>query len=356
MREILNDIERWQEEGKTVAIATVVKVYGSGPRPLGSRLAVSSEGEMVGSVSGGCVEGAVVEEARGVMKTGQPKLVKFGITDEQAWTVGLTCGGEIEVFVEGEGDWGQAPGDLSPISLSQEFVRSLKSDQLVAFCTVIVGPQLARKMLIWPDGQTHGDLGSPDLTRQVSQHTKDLLQQQKSERMAFDVDGDKSEVFIEVFPPPPRLIIIGAVHAAIPLITFAKELGFRTTVVDPRSAFATPQRFAHADELMVKWPQEALSASDFNEGTYLVALSHDEKLDNPALKLALENPCRYIGALGSRKTHARRMASLKEMGITDEQLSRIHAPIGLNLGGRRPAEIAVAILAQIIAIRNGVGE
>ncbi len=241
-------------------------------------------------------------------------------------------------------------------NLHQEFVSSLKNEQLVAFCTVIVGPKLGRKMLIWPDGQTKGDLGSPDLTRQVSQHAKVLLQQQKSERMAFDVDGDKSEVFIEVFPPPPRLIIIGAVHAAIPLITFAKELGFRTTVVDPRSAFATPQRFAHADELIVKWPQEALSASDFNEGTYLVALSHDEKLDNPALKLALESPCRYIGALGSRKTHARRVASLKEMGITDEQLSRIHAPIGLNLGGRRPAEIAVAILAQIIAIRNGVGE
>jgi len=241
-------------------------------------------------------------------------------------------------------------------NLHQELVHSLKKEQLVALCTVIVGPQLGSRMLIWPDGQTHGDLGSPDLTRQVSQHSEVPLQQLKSERVTFDVEGEKSEVFIEVFPPPPRLIIIGAVHAAIPLITFAKELGFRTTVVDPRSAFATPQRFAHADELMVKWPQEALSESDFNEGTYLVALSHDEKLDNPALKLALENPCRYIGALGSRKTHARRVASLKEMGITDEQLSQIHAPIGLNLGGRRPAEIAVAILAQIIAIRNGVGE
>ena len=341
MREIFKDVERWREEGKKVAIATVVKVYGSGPRPLGSRLAVSSEGEMVGSVSGGCVEGAVVEEARGVMKTGQPKLVKFGITNEEAWTVGLTCGGEIEVFVE---------EDPAPT----EFVRSLKNEELVALGTLIVGPQLGSKLLIWPDGKTQGDLGSDDLTRQVSRHAEALLQQQKSERVAFDVEGNESEVFIEVVSPPPRLIIIGAVHAAIPLITFAKELGFRTTVVDPRSAFATPQRFAHADELIVKWPQEALSATDFNEGTYLVALSHDEKLDNPALKLALESPCRYIGALGSRKTHARRVASLKEMGITDEQLSRIHAPIGLNLGGRRPAEIAVAIVGQIIAIRNGV--
>ena len=240
--------------------------------------------------------------------------------------------------------------------LHQALSRSLENDELVALGTVIVGPQLGNKMLIWPDGRTQDDLGSADLTRQVSQHAQTLFQQQKSERATLDVEGEESEVFIEIFPPPPRLIIIGAVHAAIPLITFAKELGFRTTVVDPRSAFATPQRFAHADDLIVEWPQEALSAKDFNEGTYLVALSHDEKLDNPALKLALENPCRYIGALGSRKTHGRRVASLKEMGITDEQLSRIHAPIGLNLGGRRPGEIAVAILAQIVAIRNGVGE
>jgi xanthine dehydrogenase accessory factor len=240
--------------------------------------------------------------------------------------------------------------------LHRALSSSLKNEELVALCTVIVGPQLGNKMLIWPDGRTEGDLGSADLTRQVSQQAEALFQQQKSQRVPFDVEGHGSEVFIEVFPPPPRLIIIGAVHAAIPLITFAKELGFRTTVVDPRSAFATPQRFAHSDDLIVEWPQEALSPKDFNEGTYLVALSHDEKLDNPALKLALESPCRYIGALGSRKTHARRVASLKEMGITDEQLSRIHAPIGLNLGGRRPGEIAVAILAQIIAIRNGVGE
>ncbi|MFB3068915.1 MAG: XdhC family protein [Acidobacteriota bacterium] len=238
-------------------------------------------------------------------------------------------------------------------NLHQELVHSLETEQLIALCTVIVGPGLGSKMLIWPDGQSKGDLQSADLNRQVCQHAEALFQQQKSERTSFDSDGQKSEVFIEVFPPTPRLIIIGAVHAAIPLITFAKVLGFRTTVVDPRSAFATPQRFSHADELIVKWPQEALSPSDFNEGTYLVALSHDEKLDNPALKLALESPCRYIGALGSRKTHARRVASLKEMGLTDEQLSRIHSPIGLNLGGRRPAEIAVSILAEIIALRHG---
>lgn len=337
MREILDDLEHWRAEGKKVAIATVVKVYGSAPRPLGSKLALSSAGEMVGSVSGGCVEGAVIEEAREVMETGQPKLVKFGITDEQAWAVGLSCGGEIEVFVE-------VPSDLY-----EELERCLKNEQLVALSTVIVGQGLGSKMLTFPDGQTQGDLQSSNLSRRVYE----LLKLQKSERVTFDLDGQKSEVFIEVFPPPPKLIIIGAVHVAIPLITFAKVLGFRTIVVDPRSAFATPERFSQADELMVKWPHEALTDSYFNESTYFVVLSHDEKLDNPALKLALESPCHYIGALGSRKTHARRVASLKEMGITDEQLALIHAPIGLDLGARRPEEIALAIIAQIVAVRSG---
>ncbi|MDA2939250.1 XdhC family protein, partial [Acidobacteria bacterium AH-259-A15] len=341
MREILDDLEHWRADSKKVAMATVVKVYGSAPRPLGSKLALSSAGEMVGSVSGGCVEGAVIEEAREVMQTGQPKLVKFGITDEQAWAVGLSCGGEIEVFVEVLSD------------LYQELERCLRDEQLVAISTVIVGQGLGSKMLIWPDGQTQGDLRSSDLNRRLHERAGELLKLQKSERVTFDLDGQKSEVFIEVFPPPPKLIIIGAVHVAIPLITFAKVLGFRTIVVDPRSAFATPERFSQADELMVKWPHEALTDSYFNESTYFVVLSHDEKLDNPALKLALESPCRYIGALGSRKTHARRVASLKEMGITGEQLALIHAPIGLDLGARRPEEIALAIIAQIVAVRSG---
>ena len=238
-------------------------------------------------------------------------------------------------------------------SLYDELRLCLQDEQLVALSTVIAGPGLGKRMLIWPNARTQGELGSSHLDRQIAERASELLEQQMSERVTLELDGEMTQVFIEVFPPSPKLIIIGAVHVSIPLITFAKTLGFRALVVDPRSAFATPERFAHADQLLVKWPHEVLSASDFNEATYLVVLSHDEKLDNPALKLALDGPCRYIGALGSRKTHARRVASLKEMGVTDGQLARIHAPVGLNLGGKRPEEIAVAIIAQIVAVRYG---
>jgi len=230
--------------------------------------------------------------------------------------------------------------------------QSLKKEELVALCTIITGQQLGDKLLIWPDGKTLGDLRSHSLHEKVLLQTLELFKQQKSKRCLFECDKSTSDVFIEVFPPPPKLIIVGAVHAAISLITFAKTLGFRTIVVDPRSAFANPKRFFEADELIVKWPHETLSSKDFNESTYLVALSHDEKLDNPALKLGLENPCRYIGALGSKKTHKRRMKSLKEIGVTEKQLARIHSPIGLDLGGRSPEEIAVSIIAQIVTVRN----
>lgn len=236
--------------------------------------------------------------------------------------------------------------------IHEDLLAALREERLVAQATVIAGPGLGLKMLIWPGGRTQGDLGSAELNRQAEARAARLLKKQKTERVSLDLQGEPVEVFIDVFPPPPRLILVGAVHVAIPLISLAKILGFRTKVVDPRSAFATPARFRHADELIVEWPQEVLAPSDFNESTYLVVLSHDEKLDNPALKLALESPCRYIGALGSRKTHARRVASLKEMGITDEQLARIHAPIGINLGGRKPEEIAVSIIAEIVAVRN----
>ncbi len=238
--------------------------------------------------------------------------------------------------------------------LYKELRDCLKNEKLVALCTVIAGPGLGRKVLIRPDGQTWGDLGSATLNQQAGRFVEEVLHKQKPDRITVDLDQEPVEVFVEVFPPPSKLIIIGAVHVAISLITFAKVLGFHTMVVDPRSAFATPERFSHADELILQWPQEAFSPVDFNESTYLVVLSHDEKLDNPALRLALESRCRYIGALGSRKTQARRVVSLKKMGVPDQQLDRIHAPVGLDLGGREPEEIAVSIIAQMVAVRNGV--
>ncbi len=233
--------------------------------------------------------------------------------------------------------------------------QSLESERLVALATVVAGPALGNKLLIWPDGRTEGDLGSAGLNEQVLRYSADLLADQRSGRASFDIGGEPVEVFIDVFPPPPKLIIVGAVHVAIPLVTFAKELGFRTIVVDARSAFATPERFAHADELILKWPAKALQEMEIDEASYVVVLTHDEKLDNPALKTALESPARYIGALGSPQTHAKRVEKLKAQGVTDEQLSRKHAPIGLDLGAERPEEIAVSIIAEVVAVCHGIG-
>ncbi len=233
--------------------------------------------------------------------------------------------------------------------------QSLEEEKLVALATVVAGPGLGNKLLIWPDGRTAGDLGSADLNQRVLRYSADLLADQRPDRASFEVAGETVEVFIDVYPPPPKLIVVGAVHIAIPLVTFAKELGFRTIVVDARSAFATPERFSHADELVLKWPAKALEELDIDEATYVVVLTHDEKLDNPALKIAVQSPARYIGALGSPKTHAKRVAKLKAQGVMDEQLARIHAPIGLDLGAQRPEEIAVSIMAEIVAVSHGIG-
>jgi xanthine dehydrogenase accessory factor len=233
--------------------------------------------------------------------------------------------------------------------------RSLHNEQLVALATVIAGARLGSKLLIWPDGRTQGDLGSNELNQQVARRAAELLATtQQTERASFEEAGEPVEVFIDVYPPPPKLIVVGAVHVAIPLVTFAKTMGFRTVVIDARSTFATPERFQHADELIVEWPADGLQALNLDAATYIVVLSHDEKLDNPALQVALASPARYIGALGSRTTHAKRVEALQAMGVTGEQLARIHNPIGLNLGAQTAEEIALAIMAQIVAVRHGI--
>lgn len=236
----------------------------------------------------------------------------------------------------------------------KELKRCIRNEQSVALATVITGPDAGSKLLIWPDGRTLGDLGSKELNEQVTLRTADQLAAQESLRASFESAGEPVEVFIDIYQPPPRLIIIGAVHIAIPLVTFANTLGFHTIVVDPRSAFATRERFPHADELIVKWPSLALEELEIDESTYLTVLSHDEKLDNPALQAALNSPARYIGVLGSWKTHAKRVQSLKDFGISDEQLARIHAPIGISIGAKGAQEIALSIIAEIIAVRHNI--
>ncbi len=341
MEDVLSSLEMWQAEGERIALATVVKVIGSAPRGEGSRMAITASGKMAGSVSGGCVEGAVFEEAQRAIRTGRPRLIRFGIGDEQAWDVGLACGGTIEVFVE--------PCTPGLCEILKKFVTA---GQSIALATVVGGDGVGRRLLVDLTGEVTGSLGSPELDLRATRDAQALLKREASTTLTYDDLG--LEVFFDVHPARPKLVIVGAVHVAIPLTHFARQLGFKVTVVDARAVFATPERFAEADELIVDWPDQALARLALDSQTWVVVLTHDEKLDDPALMAALTSPVPYIGALGSDKTHARRVARLKAEGITDAQLSRIHAPIGLDIGGRTPEEIAISILAQIIAVRNHI--
>lgn len=342
MHDILSKLIFWQEQSKDAVLATVVKVYGSAPRPLGSHMAVSAAAEMVGSVSGGCVESAVMQEAFEVLNSGQAKLLPFGIGDDWAQGVGLACGGQIEVFIE------RMPGMKQLTALA----KGLQEEELLARIVALAGPHAGRSLLLWADGRTRGGLGDPELDRQARAAGPELLAAQRSERRSLPAGGQEHDLFFEVLAPPPHLIIIGAVHIAIPLVTFANTLGFRTTVIDPRGLFATPARFAHAGQLLQRWPDEALAELPLHESTYIAVLSHDDKLDVPALHVALNSRARYIGALGSQRTMAQRAAQLRQAGITESQLARIHNPIGLHLGGHNPEEIALAIMAQIVMVRR----
>ncbi len=238
-----------------------------------------------------------------------------------------------------------------------ELRRSLAEDRLFALATVVGGPEelLGNQLLIWGDGTTRGELGAPELLDAVRERAGEAFRSFAGERFDVRVGERSADVFLEVHPPRKKLVVVGAVHVAIPLVAFAKELGFRTYVVDPRTAFATPERFAHADELLTLWPEEALAKIGLDESTYLALLSHDLKLDVPAIMAALRSPVRYIGALGSKKTHARRLAALREEGLAEADLATIHNPIGYDLGGRRAEEMAVAILAEVVAVSHGQG-
>lgn len=342
MREYLPTIEKWISEGKKVALATVVEVYGSAPQPLGSKMVISSTGEMAGSVSAGCVEGAVVEEALACLHENKPKLLHYGVANETAWEVGLACGGNLEIFVE-------------PLTFGAHFsaLRDAVLEQhMVATVTVLTGEHTGKKMLLTPQGEMLGSLGAADLDNQALAHTKILWQTHAAERTSTTLNGVDIKIFFDVFPPLPRLIIIGAVHIAMPLVEIAKTLGFHTIVIDARGAFATPERFPHADQLIKQWPHEALVDLKLDESSYVVTLTHDEKFDNPALKIALNSPARYIGALGSKKTHAKRCENLLKEGVTQAQLERIHAPIGLKIGSSGPREIALSIMAEITAVSH----
>ncbi|MFN2628805.1 MAG: XdhC family protein [Gaiellaceae bacterium] len=324
MQEILSDLERWRAAGQRVAVATVVATRRSAPRPIGSKLGVSSEGELAGSVSGGCVENDVYGAAQVVLGGGPARLLTYGISDEEALEVGLPCGGEIDVFVE-------APDE----ALLEQLERIVEEERRAVVFTVLEGDAAGEKRLV-----EHG---------QGDSLVADLLRGGRS--LVFELDGRK--IFAEVFGPPPRLLVIGAIDTAEALCRAAGQLGWRTIVADARGTFATRERIPSADELIDAWPNEALERVRPDSATAVVVLTHDDKFDIPALKGALETEAFYVGALGSRRNQDRRRIRLREAEVPEESLDRIAGPCGLDVGAHTPAETALSILGEIVAVRAG---
>ncbi|MEW6287020.1 MAG: XdhC family protein [Chloroflexota bacterium] len=343
MREVIAEIEFWRKAGRQIALAMNVRKDGTSLRPLGAKMAMTTEMEIAGSLTGGCIEGAVYEEAQVVVREGTPRLIRYGVPDDnRPWEIGLSCGSSLEVFIESFHS--PAWRDLYP-----PLKTCLDENQLAAVVTVIAGEGLGSKLLVRSDGRRWGSLGSAALDADAAAWAQERMRIQESGWREFEA----RQVFVDVLPPPARLIIVGAVHIAIPLVSLAKTLGFRTIVVDPRTAFATRERFPHADELRVEWTADALEKLRLDENSYVAVLSHDEKLDNPALKAALASPARYVGVLGARKNVGKRLEALREMGVTEEQLSRLQAPIGMRLGAVDAEEIALSILAAMVAAKHG---
>ena len=333
MQESIKQIIAWQAAGLKVAVATVTRVVGSAPRPVGARLLVTSDGAFAGSVSGGCVEGAVIEEASQVLADGRPRKLHFGISDEMSWEVGLACGGAIDVLIQ------KAEPRI------WQHLADLNSDgQACVLLTVIgEGEDLGRQAVVLADKS-----GDSWIEPEAMQAARRVLQGHGS---GVEVLADT--YLIELLATLPHLIIFGGVHAAVPLTQMARTMNFRCSVADPRARFANRDRFPEADQLLVAWPEEALAQLGADGRSAIVILTHDPKIDEPALRAALASDAFYIGAIGSRKTHAERLERMRQAVVPAEQLARIHGPIGLDLGGRSPEEMALSILAELVAVRHG---
>ena len=355
MRDILEPVLKWWTSGETVGLATVVRTFSSAPREPGAALAVSAGGEVVGSVSGGCVEGATYELATSVMASGQPVLQRYGISDDDAFSVGLTCGGIIDIFVE--------PVDKERFAELAEVAAAVQAGEPVAIATVIDGPgRIGARRIIWPAGrepaESKGTLGSGDrLDQAVDDDARGMLAQGVTGVRRYGAEGERRlddlGVFVQSFAPPPRMLVFGAIDFAAAVARAGKFLGYRVTVCDARPVFATKARFPEADEVITEWPHRYLSRITVDERTVICVLTHDPKFDVPLLEVALRTPAAYIGAMGSRRTHDDRLARLREAGLTEAELARLRSPIGLDLGARTPEETAVAIAAELIQLRWG---
>ncbi len=396
VRDILAQIEKWWDAGETFGLATVVRTFHSAPREPGAALAVSAGGEVIGSVSGGCVEGAVYELAQQVCQTGQPVLQTYGISDDTALSVGLTCGGIIEIFVE--------PVSKERFPELGDVAAAIKAGQPVAVTTVIAGPGRAgaRRVILGrtdreagADGENGasaaarngpgmaagngagglngegarenggnpvpaawGTLGAGErLDQAVDDDARGMLAQGLTAVRHYgehgERRGDDLSVFVQSFAPPPQMLVFGAIDFAAAVARAGKFLGYHVIVCDARPVFATRARFPDADEVVVDWPHRYLARTPVDERTVICVLTHDPKFDVPVLEVALRTPAGYIGAMGSRRTHEDRLARLREAGMAEDELARLRSPIGLDLGARTPEETAVSVAAELIQLRWG---
>ena len=352
MRDVLGSLRSWYDAGP-VALATVVGTSRSAPRAPGAAMVVEPGGEVAGSVSGGCVEGAVYELAQDVLGGEPPVLQTYGYSDSDAFAVGLTCGGSVSVFVQAV-----SPADTPQLGA---VLAALEADEPVALATVVSGAgEVGARLAIWPD-RTAGTLGVPGLDAAVTDDARGMLAQGATGQRHYGPAGerrrDEVTVFVEAYAPPPRMLVFGAIDFAAAVARIGSFLGYRVTVCDARAVFATARRFPDADEVVVEWPHRYLARTPVDARTVICVLTHDPKFDVPLLEVALRTPAAYVGAMGSRRTHDDRIARLREVGLDDAELARLRSPIGLDLGARTPEETAVSIAAEIIAGRwGGSGE
>jgi xanthine dehydrogenase accessory factor len=352
MREVLPELLRWWRHGLDVGVGTVVRTFRSAPRPAGAAMLVGPDGTAVGSVSGGCVEGAVYERAEAVRDGEPPQLQRYGVSDNDAFAVGLTCGGIIDIFTE----------KISQATFPEleSLATSVDAHEPVAVVTVIAGApgQLGRHLLVRPDG-VEGSLGSGRIDQAARDDARGLLAAGRTATLTYGPDGQRRgeglQVFVSSYAPQPRMLVFGAIDFAAAVARMGAFLGYRVTVCDARPVFATPQRFPDAQEVVVDWPhrflQTQIDQDRVDQRTVICVLTHDPKFDVPLLSVALTLDVAYVGAMGSRRTHRDRLERLRAEGLGDTELGRLSSPIGLDLGARTPEETAVSIASEIIARR-----
>lgn len=336
MLDILPTVDAWLREGRKIALATVVETWGSAPRQPGAKMAVCQDLAMIGSVSGGCVETAVVQEALACLGDGQPRLLHYGVSDDTAWEVGLACGGRISILVEPlDTAWWQVVAGL------------IRQDCAAVTVWGLAGAAVGQKLVVSGGAVVYASAGMSAQTQ------ADFAAQAGGYTQSDHLKTDTLDVLMDVYTPRPRLVIVGGAHVAMALKQFADVLGFRVVLVDPRRAFATPERFPDVELISHQYPDKALPDLGLTAETYIAILTHDPKIDDPALRVALPSAAQYIGVLSSRRTHEQRIKRLMESGVDPALLARIRTPIGIDIGAKTPEEVALCIMAEIIAVRNG---